>query len=87
MSQIRNEKFAKGATVRYKLAVELEEEGEGEEEAQAQASQNSVSTQPAFAGWRLRGSRAIVTDVGENQANFLDTEYSIEMKVWIDFCM
>lgn len=66
----------KGAIVEYKLAPSDESEVEA---ISSQLSQASSVLQSSQGGWRFKGSRARIKEVGEEAGN--DTEYCIEMIV------
>jgi hypothetical protein len=64
----------KGSIVEYKLCLA--------DESQEQASQHSQASsvlQPSQGGWRFKGSRARITEIGEEAGD--ETEYCIEMIV------
>ena len=74
MHEQSNALMIKGAIVEYKLAPSDESEVEA-----SQLSQASSVLQSSQSGWRFKGSRARIKEVGEEAGD--DTEYCIEMVV------
>ena len=75
MHEQSNALMIKGAIVEYKLAP-ADESQQGEDSQHSQASSVLQSSQ---CGWRFKGSRARIKEVGEEAGD--ETEYCIEMIV------
>jgi hypothetical protein len=66
----------KGDTVVYKLAPSVPEDADDQS---TQETQHSSSLQSSQLGWRFKGSRALITNVGQEEGE--ETEYTIQMLV------
>jgi hypothetical protein len=67
----------KGDTVLYKLAPAIPEDSG--DDVSTQETQQPSSLQLSQTGWRFKGSRALITDVGSEEGD--ETDYLIQMLV------